>query len=72
MQFFAELKKYIQDEINIVKETYLRFYWINEWIMAVIIQKKIVSSIFNYNIEKLWVINWGNWQTFFYLNITQK
>ena len=28
--------------------------------------KKIVSSIFNYNIEKLWAINWGNWQPFFY------
>ena len=34
--------------------------------MAVIIQKKTVFSIFNYNIEKHWVINWGNWQPFFY------
>ena len=27
--------------------------------------KKLVSSVFNYNIEKLWAINRGNWQLFF-------
>ena len=28
--------------------------------------KKLVSSVFNYNIEKLWAINRGNWQFFVY------
>ena len=28
--------------------------------------KILVTSIFNYNIEKLWAINLGNWQPFLY------
>ena len=28
--------------------------------------KILVTSIFDFNIEKLWVINWGNWQRFFH------
>ena len=28
--------------------------------------KILLFSIINYNIEKFWVTNWGNWQRFFH------